>query len=53
MSRIGAVEGADPSATAEVLDISGLVLMDGSRDLAGTSIALALARGWNRPEWDS
>ncbi len=34
-------------------DMSGLVLVDSSLELARASVAFALARGWNRPGWDS
>lgn len=34
-------------------DVSGLTLIDSSLELARASVAFALARGWNRPGWDS
>jgi aspartate racemase len=34
-------------------DVSGLALIDSSLELARASVAFALARGWNRPGWDS
>ena len=34
-------------------DVSGLGLIDSSLELARASVAFALARGWNRPGWDS
>ncbi len=34
-------------------DVSGMVLIDSSLELARASVAFALARGWNRPGWDS
>lgn len=34
-------------------DVSGLMLIDSSLELARASVAFALARGWNRPGWDS
>lgn len=34
-------------------DMSGLMLIDSSLELARASVAFALARGWNRPGWDS
>ena len=34
-------------------DVSGLNLVDSSLELARASVAYALARGWNRPGWDS
>ncbi len=34
-------------------DVSGLVLIDSSLELARASVAFALARGWNRAGWDS
>ena len=34
-------------------DVSGLVLIDSTLELARASVAFALARGWNRTGWDS
>ncbi len=34
-------------------DVSGLRLIDSSLELARASVSFALARGWNRPGWDS
>jgi len=34
-------------------DVYGLALIDSSLELARASVAFALARGWNRPGWDS
>jgi aspartate racemase len=34
-------------------DAHGLTLIDSSLELARASVAFALQRGWNRPEWDS
>ncbi|MFI5447671.1 aspartate/glutamate racemase family protein [Polaromonas sp. UC242_47] len=34
-------------------DVFGLTLVDSSLELARASVAFALARGWNRPGWDS
>lgn len=34
-------------------DVSALALIDSSLELARASVAFALARGWNRPGWDS
>lgn len=34
-------------------DVAGLTLIDSSLELARASIEFALARGWNRPGWDS
>jgi aspartate racemase len=34
-------------------DVSGLVLIDSSLELARASVAFALAKGWNRNGWDS
>lgn len=34
-------------------DVSGLGLIDSSLELARATVSFALARGWNRPGWDS
>lgn len=34
-------------------DLSGLVLIDSTLELARASVAFAMARGWNRSGWDS
>ncbi|MDP1741322.1 MAG: amino acid racemase [Polaromonas sp.] len=34
-------------------DVRGLALIDSSLELARASVSFALARGWNRPGWDS
>lgn len=34
-------------------DVSGMTVIDSSLELARASVAFALARGWNRPGWDS
>ena len=34
-------------------EVSGLVLIDSSLELARASVAFSLARGWNRPGWDA
>jgi aspartate racemase len=34
-------------------DVSGLVLIDSTLELARASVAFAMARGWNRTGWDS
>lgn len=41
-----------PIASREA-DVSGLMLIDSSLELARASVAFALARGWNRTGWDS
>lgn len=38
---------------SRLADVFGLTLVDSSLELARASVTFALARGWNRPGWDS